>query len=416
MTVETWIGFLLQPSALAFSACLFLVISLFHFRTRGSRLTKSVTPQVPVLAPIPTVPVANTAPPLPLKPLLRPAPSETDPLLYKRPLNYGRINPELIRRRWNVVKRKLPECHSPRSPRKKNRKKIQNNGGRLKTEALPAAPFKSSRESNNLFAKPLRKAGGRATASAARENFFEKPKPTPAEDFFDRNHRPAVPGQQNKKSSAANTFKSDTVNVADALRENFFDPRMLSAEEDFFHPQHVLPTPNTTSSLTARSKHKSNVADADTVQVPRRPIQTRAKSIGHVQTETLFHQVECELKLLEAMYRGLGGGGEDVVPRLKEIETRLSDESNRGKVRYVLDTTPVGGRTNADELRAHRKALSRRTETLLVQVQARLQRMATPQGADSSVTTNTIAMTNAVTGSTNTSAEVVRFNKPVSVL
>ena len=100
-----------------------------------------------------------------------------------------------------------------------------------------------------------------------------------------------------------------------------------------------------------------------------------------MQTETVFHEVERELTLLEAMYRGLEGGGEDVVPRLKEIETRLRDESNRGKVRYVLDTTPVGARTNADELRAHRKALSRRTETLLAQVQARLQRMATPKAA-----------------------------------
>ena len=100
-----------------------------------------------------------------------------------------------------------------------------------------------------------------------------------------------------------------------------------------------------------------------------------------MQTETVFHEVERELTLLEAMYRGLEGGGEDVVPRLKDIETRLRDESNRGKVRYVLDTTPVGARTNADELRAHRKALSRRTETLLAQVQARLQRMATPKAA-----------------------------------
>ena len=134
------------------------------------------------------------------------------------------------------------------------------------------------------------------------------------------------------------------------------------------------------STATTHTHTHTHTHTQDFEQVPAKPSIEKRKSVGHIQTESVFHQVERELRLLEAMYSDLRDAAEDV-PRLKEIRTRLTDETNRGKVRYVLDTTPVAGRTNAHELRAHRKALSRRTEELLGRVQARLQRIATPKAA-----------------------------------
>ena len=175
-------------------------------------------------------PVENT---VPVKPLVKAAPSAHDPLLYDSSLKYNDIG--LIRQRWRPVKRKLPK---KRAMSRNLPEHAQNIGKRVKSE--------TSADAQAII------------LPAKQKEIVEASDPPPVMAFFSRKHHlPDLPDadHSNENTAVKNTIP---VNIANALRENYFAPQVPTAAEDFFHPKHALP-----SATANRKRHETAGSSGD---------------------------------------------------------------------------------------------------------------------------------------------------------